>query len=100
MKKILLLFGVILLSSFTSTNRENDGYMPFSGEQMQTITYKGHTYIVYRFAKSDEFGGAGMVHDPDCKCHNAEKQLINKISRYIDKIDKEPQKPVQRKPIR
>ncbi|MCM1093770.1 MAG: hypothetical protein NC421_07440 [Lachnospiraceae bacterium] len=40
-------------------------------EEVKTIEYQGHSYVCYRFyCKSgySGWGGASIVHDPDCKC--------------------------------
>lgn len=53
---IVLLATLLLTCSFTSTKVENNGNIPQT-EQIKTITYRGHTYIVYQFAKSTSGGG-------------------------------------------
>jgi len=63
MKKILLLFSVILLCSCNSKSNGSDtisageGTVPF--DYVQSFKYKGHSYI--------DFGHRGVVHDPDCQ---------------------------------
>lgn len=63
MKKILLLFSVVLLSACgTRSNGSDTVYAkedttPFM--YIESFKYKGHSYI--------NFGDKGVVHDPDCQ---------------------------------
>lgn len=45
-------------------------------EEVKTIEYHGHSYICYRFYgnwSNSGWGGASIVHDPDCKCGKGNK---------------------------
>lgn len=107
MKKIILLLIVILTCSFTTSKKESTGLIP-QEQIMQKVTYSGHTYIVYQFAKSSSggnghidtdykgypkgtiyeikggYGGAGIVHDPDCKCQKPQKELIKRLNTLLN----------------
>ena len=64
----LLLAGVA--TAFTYSKKEG-GDIPTDGEQMRVLNFNGHRYICYRFYESRygfSFGGASIVHDPDCPC--------------------------------
>lgn len=70
---LLAIAAIIILCGFKYSNREGNDFE--SQEQMETLHYRGHTYICYRFKgkggvgnNSYGFGGASIVHDPDCKC--------------------------------
>lgn len=66
----LALALVAILCSFTYSNKEGKE-MNYPTEQMQTLYYKGHSYICYRTYAGVRGGcglGASIVHDPDCKC--------------------------------
>lgn len=66
----LVLFCVAILCSFTYSNREG-GQIKQDAEQMEKLHYCGHSYICYRFYCRDYksgWGGASIIHDPDCKC--------------------------------
>lgn len=65
---------IVVLCSFKYSNCEGDG-IPSDGQQMELLYFQGHTYICYRFYKystwsnrSYGYGGASIVHNPDCKC--------------------------------
>lgn len=72
----LMAFAAIaLLCSFKYSNREGNE-IPSDGQQIEILHFHGHTYVCYRFYKSEGvrygftygYGGASIVHDPDCKC--------------------------------
>ena len=65
--------AVMIFCSFKYSNRE--GSEINCDEQMETLHYRGHTYICYRFKgkggwsnSTYGYGGASITHDPDCKC--------------------------------
>lgn len=67
----LALLCVAILCSFKYSNKEGDGDMRYTTEQMRTLYYKGHSYICYRTYAGVRGGcglGASIIHDPDCKC--------------------------------
>ncbi|MDE6649784.1 MAG: hypothetical protein K2K45_07625 [Muribaculaceae bacterium] len=73
LKYLYAIAAVVVLCGFKSSNRDG-GEIPCQ-EQMETLHYKNHTYICYRFKGkgglgngSYGYGGASIVHDPDCKC--------------------------------
>lgn len=74
-KHCLLAIAVILiLCSFKYSNREGDN-IPSDGQQMEILYFHGHSYVCYRFYENGfignggyGYGGASIVHDPDCKC--------------------------------
>ena len=65
--------AVMIFCGFKYSNREGND---ISGkQQMEILHYHGHTYVCYRFYNKSSwanssygYGGAGLVHDPDCKC--------------------------------
>ena len=71
--KQLILFALVIvgvLCSFKYSSREGAN---IPGEQQMEILYfHGHSYVCYRFYYSAYrqgcYGGASIVHDPDCKC--------------------------------
>ena len=76
-KHLLILLALVIvgvLCSFKYSNREGAN---IPGEQQMEILYfHGHSYVCYRFYKSNDkqygftysYGGASIVHNPDCKC--------------------------------
>ena len=39
--------------------------------EVQTLTYKGHDYIMFKNSRRGRFATMGVEHDPDCKtCKN------------------------------
>lgn len=76
---LIMLALSLLLTSFKSaylSTANSDGAVKADTQDMRTVFYRGHSYIVYRFEthsrwdyRSYGYGGAGMVHDPDCTCH-------------------------------
>ena len=71
---LLALLVVGVLCSFKYSNREG-GEIPSDGQQMEILYFHGHSYVCYRFYKYDYvghggygYGGASIVHNPDCKC--------------------------------
>ena len=77
----ILITAAIALCSFTYFDRQG-AEVPSDSQQMQTLRYRGHTYICYRFYKSKSwsrgysygYGGASLVHDPDCPCSKSRKE--------------------------
>lgn len=77
LKYCLIAIGVLmLLCSFRYSNR--DGNEIPGKQQIEIIYFHGHSYVCYRFYSVGEetlyrykygYGGASLVHDPDCKCH-------------------------------
>ena len=77
MKKKLLITILVLLvagaaTAFTYSNKEGAN-IPTDGEQMRVLNFNGHRYICYRWYERNApygygYGGAGLVHDPDCPC--------------------------------
>lgn len=72
----LMAFVVVMIfCDFKYSNREGAN---ISGEQqMEILHFHGHSYVCYRFYEKDwsylrkvgySYGGASIVHDPDCKC--------------------------------
>lgn len=86
MKKKLLISLAILaatcLYGFKAYNHE--GSAPQTDcEDMRILTYHGHRYVCYRFSRNSiwadhsyGYGGAGLIHDPDCWCQNKDKNNI------------------------
>ena len=77
-KKILIassiIAAILILCSFKYTNREGTE-IPLEGQQMQILHFHGHSYVCYRFYNKKftgyggyGYGGASILHDPDCKC--------------------------------
>ena len=79
LKYCLMAIGVLmLLCSFRYSNREGNE-IP-GKQQIEIIYFHGHSYVCYRFCETHKggykessygygYGGASIVHDPDCKCH-------------------------------
>ncbi|MDE7440922.1 MAG: hypothetical protein K2M69_01995 [Muribaculaceae bacterium] len=73
----LMAFVVVMIfCDFKYSNREGSE-IPVDGQQMEILHYHGHTYVCYRFYEKGRiplyeggygYGGASIVHDPDCKC--------------------------------
>lgn len=67
--------AVTILCGFKYSNREGSA-IPCDGQQMEILHFHGHSYVCYRFYEKSNwrsgysygYGGAGLVHDPDCKC--------------------------------
>ena len=75
-KKLLITILVLLFAgvatAFTYSKKEG-GDIPTDGEQMRVLNFNGHRYICYRFYERSSYynygyGGASIVHDPDCPC--------------------------------
>lgn len=105
-KLILMVLSILFLCGFTTSKTESTGTIPMV-ENMKTVKYRGHSYIVYSFAKSASggggqihgaykhggrgtinpvsgaYGGAGIVHDPDCSCMKEQKALIKKLNQVL-----------------
>lgn len=61
MKKLLLLFLILLCSCSSETTRVySEGEIPFG--EIHTFTYKNHTYICFK--KDSSYS---IIHDPECK---------------------------------
>ncbi len=75
LKHILIaIAAIILFCGFKYSNREGQE-IPSDGQQMEILHFHQHAYVCYRFYKnnrsygySNGYGGASIVHDPDCKC--------------------------------
>ena len=68
----MALGAILILCGFKYSNREGNE-IPSDGQQMEILHFHGHSYVCYRFYESSSryeygYGGASMVHDPDCKC--------------------------------
>lgn len=91
MKKIIFALAVLLSVSccgvqkvspiavveYTLDTGKMEGFIPESSRgkigRIQEFKYKGHQYI--QFDAIDSYGGkCGIVHDPDCPCHNGSKE--------------------------
>ena len=71
MKKLLtILFAMcaIALTSCQQTKEQRDAYY---GSCMETVTYKGHDYIVLSLSRSTN----GITHDPYCRCNKVSTTL-------------------------
>lgn len=67
---LLAIAAILILCGFKYSNREGSE-IPSDGQQMEILHFHGHSYVCYRFYKqghSSAYGGASLVHDPDCKC--------------------------------
>lgn len=73
---LLAIAAILILCGFNYSNREG-GKIPVDAEQMEILHFHGHTYVCYRFYGKGRvwpgeggygYGGASIVHDPDCKC--------------------------------
>ena len=73
---LVAIIAVVIFCGFKYSNREGST-IPSDGQQMEILHFHGHTYVCYRFYKKDTlfpskggygYGGASIVHDPDCKC--------------------------------
>ena len=69
LKYLYALAAILMLCGFKYSNREGAN---IPGEQqMEILHFHGHSYVCYRFYKQNYksgYGGASIVHDPDCKC--------------------------------
>lgn len=89
MKKILFVLAVLLSVSCTGVHElspvieytldtgQQHGFIPESlrGKvgRIQEFKYKGHQYIQFDGIASHG-GKCGIVHDPDCPCHNGSNE--------------------------
>lgn len=68
---LLAIAAILILCGFKYSNREGSE-IPSDGQQMEILHFHGHSYVCYRFYhtqfKHGGYGGASIVHDPDCKC--------------------------------
>lgn len=71
---LLAIAAILILCGFKYSNREGSE-IPSDGQQMEILYFHGHSYVCYRFYnksswadRSYGYGGASIVHDPDCKC--------------------------------
>ena len=66
------LAAILMLCGFKYSNREGGEFKEYGNkEQMETLYYRNHSYICYRWKSgisNSSVGGASIVHDPDCKC--------------------------------
>lgn len=74
MKKLFILFGLILLScgyNYNHQNREKCNISNYteigSNTTIQKVDYCGHSYILVICTKFNGCG-VGFLHDPDCPC--------------------------------
>ena len=74
LKYLYALAAILMLCGFKYSNREGSE-IPSDGQQMEILYFHGHSYVCYRFSEKGMtshagygFGGASIVHDPDCKC--------------------------------
>ena len=79
-KHLLILLALVIvgvLCSFKYSNREGND-IP-GKQQMEILYFHGHSYVCYRFYDQHHgtaykggygygYGGASIVHNPDCKC--------------------------------
>lgn len=70
---LVAIIAVVIFCGFKHSHRQGDE-IP-GKQQMETLYYRGHSYVCYRFYKSGSvhkggygYGGASIIHDPDCKC--------------------------------
>lgn len=71
---LLAISAILILCGFKYSNREGSE-IPSDGQQMEILYFHGHSYVCYRFYNKSQwsnrsygYGGASIVHDPDCKC--------------------------------
>ena len=76
LKYLYALAAILMLCGFKYSNREGNE-IPSDGQQMEILYFHGHSYVCYRFYEKEysfirevgfSYGGASIVHDPDCKC--------------------------------
>lgn len=63
----------ITAAIFAANQYEKDSNLeklPYSNGRMTKLEYQGHSYVAWAV----NFGG-GLVHDPDCSCRTAQKDL-------------------------
>ena len=65
--------AIVILCGFKYSHR--DGNDISGKQQIEILYFHGHSYVCYRFCEYDYvghggygYGGASIVHDPDCKC--------------------------------
>ena len=66
---LVAIVAVMIFCGFKYSNRE--GYDFDDRKQMETLHYRNHSYICYKWRNgfsNASVGGASIVHDPDCKC--------------------------------
>ncbi len=71
---LIAIATIIFFCGFKYSNREGNE-IP-GNQQMEILHFHGHTYVCYRFYEREDwnkgycygYGGASIVHDPDCKC--------------------------------
>ncbi len=72
---LIAIAAIMLFCGFKYSNREGAD-IP-GQQQMEILYFHGHTYVCYRFYEKGciplyeggyGYGGASIVHDPDCKC--------------------------------
>ena len=76
MKKILFLVVVgICLASCGWRNNSNTHDKKIDNIDVATrFEYDGHKYILFmRYGNTNYTNQTGVVHDPDCPCHNKER---------------------------
>lgn len=82
MKHFLIILTVALLSVFgctsgTSTSPSQSTLVPMSPNayEVRLIEYNGHEYLRFHFHGYNS-GTAGVVHSPDCPCHQNSKEVM------------------------
>jgi len=73
MKKtiILVLTCICLVSCGWRNNRETDVRNLNNIDFAERFEYDGHKYIMFhQFGSTNYTNRNGVVHDPDCPCHN------------------------------
>jgi hypothetical protein len=67
---ILAIVSVALIVSGIMLHKEdpNLARMPHSNGSMTKLEFQGHSYVGWSCNL-----GSGLVHDPDCQCHNCNK---------------------------
>lgn len=66
MKKLLTILSALCAIALTSCQQTKEQHDAYYGSCMETVTYKGHDYIVLSLSRSTN----GITHDPDCPCNN------------------------------
>ena len=71
LKYLYAFAAIVILCGFKYSNRDGNE-IPSDGQQMEILYFHGHSYVCYRFCftefRTGGYGGASIVHDPDCKC--------------------------------
>lgn len=67
MKKLLTTLSALCAIALTSCQQTKEQRDAYYGSCMETVTYKGHDYIVLRMSSRYI---SGITHSPDCPCNN------------------------------